>query len=119
MTASLLGISFEAFILDDEMHSHSYRALRGIKVSEDNIGYDAIVDAVQHDGHFLSCPHTLAAMKRDHFYRAHADREKPRTSADTAWQIANERVREVLPPSAYLTPEQDHEIKARSNILLG
>ena len=46
MTASLLGASFEAFVLDDEMHSHTYRALRGIEVTEDNLGFDAICEAV-------------------------------------------------------------------------
>ena len=35
MTASLLGASFEAFVLDDEMHSNTYRILRGIEVSEE------------------------------------------------------------------------------------
>ena len=31
MTASLLGASFEAFVLDNEMHSAIYRMLRGIE----------------------------------------------------------------------------------------
>ena len=35
MTASLLGASFEAFVLDDEMHSNTYRALRGVEVTEE------------------------------------------------------------------------------------
>ena len=38
MTASLLGASFEAFILDDEMLGHVHRAVRGIEVSEENAG---------------------------------------------------------------------------------
>ena len=32
MMASLLGVSFEAFVLDDEMLSHMHRAIRGIEV---------------------------------------------------------------------------------------
>lgn len=125
MTASLLGASFEAFILDDEMHSHTYRALRGIEVSKDNIGYDAIVEAVLGEGHFLGSAHTLAAMERDYFYPAHADREQPRTWAENgakdAWSVANERVREVLGSHKpdYLSPDQQSEIKARFNILYG
>ena len=39
MTASLLGASFEAFILDDEMHSAIYRMLRGVEVSDDTLGF--------------------------------------------------------------------------------
>ncbi|WP_223426743.1 trimethylamine methyltransferase family protein [Tateyamaria pelophila] len=38
MTAALLGASFEAFVLDDEMHAATYRILRGVEVNEDNFG---------------------------------------------------------------------------------
>ncbi|SPH18304.1 hypothetical protein DEA8626_01840 [Defluviimonas aquaemixtae] len=65
MTASLLGVSFEAFVLDDEMHSHTYRALRGVEVNEETLGIDAIRDAVLGEGHFLGGRHTFAAMERD------------------------------------------------------
>ncbi|QFT93978.1 Trimethylamine methyltransferase (MTTB) [Roseovarius sp. THAF9] len=123
MTASLLGASFEAFVLDDEMHSHTYRALRGIEVSEANLGYDAIVDAVLGDGHFLGGQHTFAAMERDYFYPALANREEPRTWAQTgakdAWSVANARAREILETHRpdYLTPQQDRAIRQRFNIL--
>jgi trimethylamine--corrinoid protein Co-methyltransferase len=64
-------------------------------------------------------------MESDYFYPAHADREQPRTWAESgakdAWQVANDRVREVLANHNpdYLTPEQQGEIKALFNILLG
>lgn len=125
MTASLLGASFEAFVLDDEMHSHTYRALRGIEVSEANLGYDAIVDAVLGDGHFLGGQHTFAAMERDYFYPALANREEPRTwaqnGAKDAWTVANARAREILETHRpdYLTPQQDRAIRQRFNILYG
>ena len=123
MTASLLGASFEAFVLDDEMHSPTYRALRGIEVSEANLGYDAIVDAVLGDGHFLGGQHTFAAMERDYFYPSLASREEPRTWAQTgakdAWVVANARARDILASHRpeYLTPEQDRAIRHRFNIL--
>ena len=125
MTASLLGASFEAFVLDDEMHSHTYRALRGIEVSPDNLGYDAIIGAVMGDGHFLGGQHTFEAMERDYFYPSLADREQPRTWAENgspdAWSVARARAREILDTHhpSYLTPEQDAAIKARFNILGG
>ncbi len=125
MTASLLGASFEAFVLDDEMHSHTYRALRGIEVSEANLGFDAIVDAVLGDGHFLGGQHTFAAMERDYFYPALANREEPRSwaqnGAKDAWSVANARAREILETHRpeYLTPDQDRAIRQRFNILYG
>ena len=77
MTASLLGASFEAFILDDEMHSNTYRVLRGVEVTDENLGFDAICAAVLGDGHFLGGEHTLAAMERDYFYPALGRSRKP------------------------------------------
>ncbi len=123
MTASLLGASFEAFVLDDEMHSHTYRALRGIEVNADNLGYDAIVDAVLGEGHFLGGAHTYAAMERDYFYPALADRDEPRTWADKgapdAWDIARRKATEILRSHhpEYLSAAQDQAIRARFNIL--
>lgn len=123
MTASLLGASFEAFVLDDEMHSHTYRALRGIEVSEDNLGFDAICEAVLGEGHFLGGAHTHAAMERDYFYPSLADRDEPRTWAENgapdAWSRARERAREILRTHhpAYLSEDQDRQIRERFNIL--
>ncbi|MBQ4823618.1 trimethylamine methyltransferase family protein [Leisingera sp. HS039] len=122
MTASLLGVSFEGFVLDDEMHSHTYRALRGIEVSEENLGFEAICAAVLGEGHFLGGQHTLAAMERDYFYPAIADRDEPRTWAEKggldAWAQARVLARKILRTHqpAYLTAEQDREIRARFKI---
>lgn len=123
MTASLLGASFEAFVLDDEMHSNTYRALRGIEVTEENLGFDAICDAVLGEGHFLGGQHTYAAMERDYFYPSLADRDPPRSwaekGAQDAWTRARSRVRDILRDHqpVYLSAAQDAEIRALFNIL--
>jgi trimethylamine--corrinoid protein Co-methyltransferase len=122
MTASLLGVSFEAFVLDDEMHSNTYRVLRGIEVSEENLGFDAINEAVLGPGHFLGGAHTISAMERDYFYPSLADRIEPRTWAENgakdAWTNARERVRSILSNHhpKYLSAEQDAMIRSRFNI---
>ncbi len=123
MTASLLGVSFEGFVLDDEMHSHTYRALRGIEVTEENLGFDAICQSVLGEGHFLGSAHTHAAMERDYFYPALADRAEPRSWQDSgardAWSTARDRAREILRTHhpQYLSPEQEAEIRANFRIL--
>ncbi|MFZ7094002.1 trimethylamine methyltransferase family protein [Primorskyibacter sp. 2E233] len=123
MTASLLGASFEGFVLDDEMHSNTYRALRGIEVTDENLGFDVICDAVLGPGHFLGTQHTFSAMERDYFYPKIADRDAPRTwaekGAQDAWDKARARAREILRDHrpAYLTDAQDREIRVRFNIL--
>lgn len=123
MTASLLGASFEAFILDDEMHSAIYRALRGVEVSDETLGFDAICEAVLGDGHFLGGTHTLDAMERDYFYPDLADRDAPITweenGAQDAWARANEKARGILnsETEVYLSRAQDAEIRAKFNII--
>lgn len=101
MTASLLGAPFEAFVLDDKMHSMTYRALRGIEVSEDTLGYDAICAAILGDGHVLGADQTYEAVERDYNYPTLADREQPQTWADggaqTVWDRAQVRVDDILP----------------------
>lgn len=123
MTAALLGASFEAFVLDDEMHAMTYRALRGIEVSDDTLGYDAIVSAITGDGHFLGSNHTYKAMERDYHYPSLADRDEPRTwamgGAQTAFDRAKLRVDEILTTHnpQYLSAEQDAKIRAQFDIL--
>ncbi len=123
MTASLLGASFEAFILDDEMHSAIYRALRGVEVSDETLGFDAICEAVLGDGHFLGGTHTLDAMERDYFYPDLADRDAPITweenGAQDAWARANEKAKDILnsETEVYLSSAQDAEIRAKFNII--
>lgn len=124
MTASLLGASFEAFILDDEMHSLIYRTLRGVEVNEETLGFDAICEAVTGPGHFLGGPHTIAAMERDYFYPKLADRDAPVTWAEKgqpdAWTRARTAAREILATHhpQYLSPDAESRIRAEFNILL-
>lgn len=123
MTAALLGVSFEAFILDDDMHAMTYRVLRGIEVSADNLAFDTICASVLGDGHFLGSNATYRAMERDYHYPRLADRAQPRVWEDAgaadAWTRANARAREVLarPDPNHLTPDQDREIRAAFHIL--
>ncbi|WP_425516536.1 trimethylamine methyltransferase family protein [Pseudohalocynthiibacter aestuariivivens] len=124
MTASLLGVSFEAFLLDDEMHSHIYRVLRGVEVSDETLGYDTICAAVLGVGHFLGEKNTLGAMERDYFYPSLADRDDPRTWAEKggtdAWSRARERVRDILAnhEPEYVEASVDRDIREAFNILL-
>lgn len=123
MTAALLGASFEAFILDDEMHAMTYRALRGVEVSDDTLGFDAICASILGDGHFLGSDQTYQAMERDYHYPQLSDREQPKTWADdgalTAWDRANAKARRILNEHhpEYLSADQDAQIRAAFKIL--
>lgn len=124
MMASLLGASFEAFVLDNEMLGHVHRMIRGIEVSEETLGFEAIREAATGEGHFLGGAHTMAAMQRDYFYPALADRDSPKVWAENgAADIrarARDRVRETLASHhpAYVDAAVDGRIRDRFNILL-
>ena len=123
MCASLLGASFEGFVLDNEMHSHNYRILRGIEVNDENLGFHAICEAVLGEGHFLGGQHTYQAMERDYFYPSLADRDDPASWAGKgaldSWSRARRRALEILREHqpAYLAGEQEKAIRSRFNII--
>ena len=118
MTASLLGASFEAFVIDNEMHAAIYRMLRGVEVSDATLGFDTICQVVMGEGHFLGAGQTHAAMERDYFYPSLADRDAPVTWAEKGapdmWARARLRVRDILRDHrpTYVSPDQDNAIRA-------
>ena len=124
MMASLLGASFEAFVADDEMLSHVYRAIRGIEVTDETLGFDAILTAVTGEGHFLGADHTMAAMQRDYFYPSLADRDDPLSWAENGalslWERAGARAKNTLGTHfpTYLDADTDARIRDRFDIRL-
>ena len=122
-TAALLGVSFEGFVLDNDMLGNIYRMLRGVEVTDENLGFDVIVDVVQGEGHFLGHPQTMAAMERDYFYPETADREAPitwreRGSMD-AQTRAKAKARTLLQRHpTYLSAQADARIRAAFDIQL-
>lgn len=101
MTASLLGASFEAFVLDNEMLSNVQRVLRGIEVNDETLAFDSIRETVGGDGHFLGSPQTLDVMETEYHYPgALFDRDSPsawqQAGAEDAWQRANQTAIEIL-----------------------
>ena len=124
MMASLLGASYEAFVIDDEMLSHVYRMVRGIEVNEETLGFEAIREAITGEGHFLGGDHTMNAMLKEHFYPKMADRDDPRTweeqGAQDIWRRANSQAKEILDQHHpnYLVPEIDLKIRDQFKILL-
>ena len=101
MTASLLGASFEAMLIDDEMLSQVYRTIRGIEVNEETLGFDAIKEAIYGEGHFLGSQHTMDSMQRDYFWPSQlTDRQQPSAweeqGSTDMWQRANSKVKDIL-----------------------
>ncbi|MDD9910771.1 MAG: trimethylamine methyltransferase family protein [Ahrensia sp.] len=123
MMASLLGASFEAFVLDNEMLANIQRSIRGVEVNEETLGFEAIRNAVTGEGHFLGGEHTLNAMERDYYYPALANRDTPRVwndaGAPDAWEAAREKARQILAEHRpnYVDAAADQRIRDRFSIL--
>ncbi len=100
MTASLLGCSLEAMVIDSEMISTVRRCMRGIEVTDDTLSVEVIEEIVRGPGHFLGHDQTLAMMTTEYVYPEIADRAPiddwtERGSLDM-WERARVRVREIL-----------------------
>jgi trimethylamine--corrinoid protein Co-methyltransferase len=124
MMASLLGVSFEAFLLDNEMLSHVYRMIRGVEVTEETLAFEAMKNVITGAGHFIGETQTLEAMERDYFYPRLGDRLEPTTWAETgaedAAQRANREVRKILAQHQpnYIDASVDAKIRDKFKILL-
>ena len=124
MMASLLGVSYEAFVIDNEMLSHVYRMIRGIEVSEDSMAFEAMKSVIIGEGHFLGETQTMEAMERDYYYPKLSDRLEPsawaESGATTIEQRANLHVRDVLRNHhpEYIPKEVDRKIRSQFKILI-
>ncbi|MEM7563627.1 MAG: trimethylamine methyltransferase family protein [Pseudomonadota bacterium] len=124
MMASLLGASYEAFLLDNEMLSHVYRMIRGIEVSEETLAFDTMKNVITGEGHFIGETQTMEAMERDYYYPKLGDRLEPTTWAENgaqdAWQRANAEVRQILANHnpCYIDDKTDKNIRDRLTVLL-
>ncbi|MDP6969734.1 MAG: trimethylamine methyltransferase family protein [Gammaproteobacteria bacterium] len=122
MMASLLGVSMEAFVMDNEMLSHVQRCVRGIEVDEEHLGFDSILAAVTGAGHFIDQPQTMLAMERDYYYPTLADRQEPvvwqAAGSLDHWQRARAKVEELLQHQPnYLDKQLDRAIRNKYPIL--
>lgn len=124
MMASLMGCSFEAMVIDNEMLGTIQRMLKGIEVNEETLSFEVIRDVVHGAGHFLGHAQTLALMETEFLYPRLADR-----SCQAEWQeaggsdileAAKGRVREILATHypAYIDAATDAKIRERFDIRL-
>lgn len=124
MYGSLLGVSFEGFVIDNDILGSVQRIIRGVEVNSDTLDLEAIEETIRGAGHFLGGDQTLAAMQRDYYYPPLSDRDSPdvwseggRSDMHTR---ARDRARSLLADHypSHIHRRIDEEIRARFNILL-
>lgn len=91
MMASLMGCSFEALVIDNDMLGMAQRVVRGIEVSDETLSVDTIKAAVLGDGHYLGAADTLASMESEYVYPDTADRSSQQVWKDEGSTTMDER----------------------------
>jgi len=124
MLGSLMGLSFESMVIDNDMLGSVLRTVRGIEINEETLSLDVIENAVHGEGHFLRQDQTLQLMRSEYEYPDLADRLPPNQwqdggSLDIRAQAA-EKVQQILSTHypEYIDPAVDRKIRDRFPIEL-
>ncbi len=124
MQASLLGVAFESFVIDNDMLGAVLRTVRGIEVTDETLSVDVIAEVATGPGHYLGHPQTLALMEREYVYPDVGDRNnlddwKEQGATDMRAR-ARARARAILAEHypGHIDPALDARIRERFNILL-
>jgi trimethylamine--corrinoid protein Co-methyltransferase len=124
MQASLMGTSFESYVIDNDLLGAILRTVKGIEVSDDTLNFDVIRDTVMGPGHYLGHAQTLARMKSDYVYpeiacRRSASEWREAGSRD-AREPARERARDILSQHypRHISDDIDAKIRSHYNIIL-
>jgi trimethylamine--corrinoid protein Co-methyltransferase len=100
MHASLLGISLEALVSDNDMLGNILRSVRGIEATSENIAADVIAQVCRGAGHYLGEVHTFDRMKSDYFYPHIGDRRAPsewqEDGSKSIGDVARIKTKEIL-----------------------
>ncbi len=124
MVGSLMALSLESLVLDNDMLGSILRTVRGIEVNEESLSYEVIKQVVHGEGHYLRTAQTLGLMRSGYEYPAIADRSTPEewvaAGSPDIRQQAGERVKSILSSHypRYIEPAIDAKIRERFPILI-
>ena len=124
MQASLLGVSLEAYVIDNDMLGNILRTVRGVEANVENLSREVIDEVCRGEGHYLGHAQTLERMKRDYVYPELGDRQTPADwEAEGSKDIlcnARTRMLQILesPAPSYINPDVESYIRQHYNILV-
>ena len=124
MLESMLAVSYEQFIIDDEIIGMCCRALKGIEVDDEHLALDTIA-GVGPGGNYMTADHTIAHMRKEYFSGNGVTDRKTRDTwtregALDAWSRARKMAVALLAEEekSYLPEALDQKIRKRFDILL-
>jgi trimethylamine--corrinoid protein Co-methyltransferase len=124
MLGSLMALSLESLVIDNDLLGAVMRTVRGIEVNEETLSYNVIEQVVHGEGHFLRSPQTLELMRSGYEYPELADRntadEWQAAGSPDIRQQAGQQVKTILSSHypGYIDPAIDAKIRERFPILI-
>ncbi len=83
MQASLLGVSMEGFVIDNDMLGAVNRSIRGIEINDESLSVEVMRDVcVDGPKHYLGHDQTMNLMQKDYVYPNVGDRTSPKEWAE-------------------------------------
>ncbi len=122
--ASLLAVSLEGYVSDNDLLGNILRTIRGVEATPENIAADVIANVCRGPGHYLGEVHTFDRMKSDYFYPHIGDRRSPaewqESGARTIGEVARDKARALLASHfpSHIPDETDRALRARFDIRL-
>ena len=124
MLGSLMALSLESMVIDDDLLGAVLRTVRGIEVNEETLSFDVIKAVVHGEGHFLRTEQTLELMRSEYEYPSLADRSTPgeweAAGSPDIRELAGQKVKSILSTHypEYIDPAIDAKIREQFPILL-
>ncbi len=124
MLESMLAVSYEQFVIDDEIIGMCCKVLKGIEVDPEHLALE-VIDSVGPGSNFMPAAHTMTHMHDEYFEGNGVSDRKSRVKwekegAQDAWMRAGAIAKRILAADekSYISEAQDKAIRQRFNILL-
>jgi len=124
MLESLMTVSYEQYVIDNEIIGYVCKAMKGIDVDPEHLALE-VIDAVGPGGNYFTQGHTLQHLRSEFCYGfGLSDRSSREKWEDAGSKDARERAREITrqvlekDEVSYIPDPVDKKIKEEFNILI-
>jgi len=102
-----MTVSYEKYVIDNEILGMVMRAVEGIKVNDDTLALD-LIKQVGPGGNFVAARHTRHFMRSEHYQPTLSDRNSQEEwlakGGKATWERASKIVKEILAEPKYSLP---------------
>jgi trimethylamine--corrinoid protein Co-methyltransferase len=124
MLESMLTVSYEQFVIDDEIIGMCCKALKGIQVDADHLALE-VIEEVGPGGNYMTSDHTMTFLKDEFFNGNGVSDQKSRINweeegAPDARRRAREMAKKILAQNekSYISEQIERDVRKKYTILL-